>query len=233
MEESLVFIEENQAWIYAILVVAGLIYLRLLIKRIGDYQRTFFGLERERARGRLIRVGTMLGLVVIGFAVIFISTTFAGPALPLSARPTEAPTVSLLNTPDDSGGMDDEVILATSIAEESSSVLSCSNPQATLRYPEDGDSVSGRVEIEGVANIAGFAFYKLEIRSIALGDEWRAITAGVDTICGPDCEDQFVLGTWDTSLVTPGEYEFRLVVLDTVGNAPMPCTIKLRVLPVE
>jgi hypothetical protein len=233
MEETLVFIEENQGWIYTILALAGIVYIRLALLRIGDYQRTFFGLERERARGRLIRVGTMLALVVLGFVVVFLSTTFAGPALPITSRPTEAPTVSLLNTPDDVGNMDDEVMLATAIAGEGSSDLSCANPDATLRHPEDGDNISGRVEIEGVANIAGFAFYKLEIRSAGLDNEWRAIAAGINPICGPDCEDQYVLGTWDTSLVTPGEYEFRLMVLDTVGNAPMPCTIKLRVLPVE
>jgi hypothetical protein len=233
MEESLVFVEENQVWIYVVLALAGLLYVRLAIARYGDYQRTFFGLERERARTRLIPAGTMLGLVVFGFVVVFISTTFAGPALPISSRPTEVPTVSLLRTPDGSGILEDEIELATAISGEDSSVLSCSNSKATLRYPEDGDSISGRIEIQGVANIDGFAFYKLEIRSVALNDEWRAIAAGVNSICGPDCEDQYVLGTWDTSLVTPGEYEFRLVVLDTVGNAPMPCTIKLRVLPIE
>lgn len=233
MEETLVFVEENQVWIYTILALAGVIYLRLTFVRIGELQRTFFGLERERARGRLIRAGTMMGLVLVGFVAVFISTTFAGPAIPISSRPTEVPTVSLISTQDDSDNMDEEVVLATAIAEEDSAATSCANPEATLRFPEDGDNISGRVEIEGVANIAGFAFYKLELRSVTLEDEWRAIAAGTDTVCGPDCDDQFVLGTWDTSLVTPGEYEFRLVVMDTVGNAPMPCTIKLRVLPVE
>ncbi|MEE9507771.1 MAG: hypothetical protein V3V44_00655, partial [Anaerolineales bacterium] len=66
MEEALVFIEENQLWIYIILFLAGLIYLRLVISRSGDYQRTFFGLERERARSKLARAITMLGLVIIG-----------------------------------------------------------------------------------------------------------------------------------------------------------------------
>jgi hypothetical protein len=39
------------------------------------------------------------------------------------------------------------------------------------------------------------------------------------------------LGTWDTRLVVPGEYALRLVVTDTVGNAPQPCVILVRVLP--
>jgi hypothetical protein len=233
MEESLVFIEENQIWIYVILIIAGLIYLRLVISRLGAYQRTFFGLERERARGRLIRAITMLGLVLFGFVAVFVLTTFAGPALPVSSRSTVMPTVSLLSTPDMNEGPEDGSALATAIGDESSSVISCSNPDATLRFPQDGESINGRVDVLGVANIAGFAFYKLEIRGNSVDAVWRAIAAGTKVICGPVCEDEFVLGTWDTSLVTPGEYEFRLVVMDTVGNAPMPCTISVRVLPAE
>ena len=130
-------------------------------------------------------------------------------------------------------GTGEEPALTTAIGDDSSSMLSCSNSDATLRYPQDGDAVSGRVEVLGVANIAGFAFYKLEIRGISVNDTWRAIAAGTKVVCGPGCDDEFILGSWDTSLITSGEYEFRLVVMDTVGNAPMPCTIRVRVLPVE
>jgi hypothetical protein len=233
MEESLVFIEENQLWIYIILVLAGLIYLRLVILRSGDYQRTFFGLERERARSRLARAITMLGLVIIGIVVTFMFTTFASPALPISARPTVAATVSLLSTHDEIDSSGEEIVLATPIGEETSSSISCANPDATVNFPQDGESIRGVVDVLGVANFPGFAFYKLEIRGMAVDNVWRAIAAGTQVICGPACEDDYVLGTWDTSLVTPGEYEFRLVVMDTAGNAPMPCTLTVRVLSVE
>ncbi len=39
------------------------------------------------------------------------------------------------------------------------------------------------------------------------------------------------LGFWDTTLVNPGDYGFRLVVTDTAGNAPLPCVRRVRVLP--
>jgi hypothetical protein len=231
MEEFLLFIEENQIWIYVTLATAGLIYLRLLVLRIGEFQRTFFGLERERARARLTRAGTMFGLVLVGFIAVFVITTFAGPSLPISSRTTPAPTVSFLSTPDENDSVGGEVELATPIGDESPSNLGCSNQDATVQFPQDGETISGRIDILGVADIPGFAFYKLEIRAMTLEAVWRAIAAGTQPVCGSSCDDENILGTWDTSLVTPGEYEFRLVVMDTVGNAPMPCTIKLRVLP--
>lgn len=233
MEETLVLLEENQIWIYSILVLTGLIYLRLSISRWNALQRTFFGLERERARGKLIRSVTMFGLVLAGMIAVFALTTFAGPAIPISSRPTVMPTVSLLRTPDVEGSSAEEVNLATPMEDANQTALGCTNSDATLRFPEDGDSLSGRIEVLGVANISGFAFYKLEIRSVTAENEWRAIAAGTTAVCGPACEDEFILGSWDTSLITPGEYEFRLVVMDTVGNAPLPCTINVRVLPVE
>jgi hypothetical protein len=233
MEETLVLLEENQIWIYMILVIAGLLYLRLSVSRWNALQSTFFGLERERARGKLIRSVTMLGLVFVGVITLFVLTTFAGPSLPISSRPTVMPTVSLLRTPDVEGENPEGLALATPINDENQSAVGCTNPDATLRSPQDGDALSGRIDVLGVANISGFAFYKLEIRSVAGGNEWRAIAAGTKAVCGPDCDDEFLLGSWDTSLITPGEYEFRLVVMDTVGNAPLPCTINVRVLPVE
>ncbi len=37
------------------------------------------------------------------------------------------------------------------------------------------------------------------------------------------------LGAWDTRLIEPGAYLFRLVVTDTSGNAPYPCVIEVEV----
>jgi hypothetical protein len=33
------------------------------------------------------------------------------------------------------------------------------------------------------------------------------------------------LGTFDSSLYLPGEYAFRLMVIDAAGNAPPPCVV--------
>jgi hypothetical protein len=88
------------------------------------------------------------------------------------------------------------------------------------------------VTVAGTANIQNFAFYKYEYIPVSAGVPvagavWRAISAGTD----PKVDEE--LGIWDTSIVTPGDYAFRLVVTDTAGNAPLPCVLTVRVLPSE
>ena len=99
MEETLVFIEENQTWIYILLAVAGLITFRVTLLRFNAVQNTYFNLEREKARITYIRSALMLVLIIVGLLTTFFVATFAGPSVPISARPTAMPTVSLLSTP--------------------------------------------------------------------------------------------------------------------------------------
>jgi hypothetical protein len=42
----------------------------------------------------------------------------------------------------------------------------CANLNATIFSPESGERVSGEVYFKGVANIPGFAFYKLEFNDL-------------------------------------------------------------------
>jgi hypothetical protein len=106
----------------------------------------------------------------------------------------------------------------------------CLNPSATLTFPTNGSDLAGVVTVEGTADIANFAFYKYEYIELAGGSPapgavWRAISAWNTPVVDGE------LGPWDTTLVIPGEYAFRLVVTDTAGNAPLPCVQRVRVLP--
>lgn len=215
MEEALLLIASIQGWVYALTLLAGLIYLRQALKWHAEVRQARFGLERERASSRRVRALAMLGLVAAAALATFALSTFLVPSVPL-ANPTPVPTISLLqagsspspnlNTPDSSG---------------------CLNPAATIIQPEPGDELRGLVEIQGTADIPGFAFYRIEVRQAGPASPWQVITAGTEvTIDGP-------LGTWDTSLVENGVYLLQLVVTDAEGNAPMPCSIEVVVLPPE
>lgn len=224
MEQALLFIEENQAWLYPLLILIGLVYFRLTIRGINEMRSAFFGLERETARAKLTRAAAMLGLVLTGLVSVFVVSTFLVPTIPGDAIPTPLPTVSFLQseaTQFAGGGP----LVGTPQPLETADSSGCQNPNATITIPEDGARVSGVVTVEGTADIPSFAFYKLEYRLIRPGEVWRAISA--DTIP----KSSQVLGTWDTSLREPGEYQFRLVVTDTAGNAPMPCVIQMTVIP--
>lgn len=229
MAEIVVLIGAYQFWIYAGLAIVALVYLRLTWKWFLELRKAMFGLERQRALSGLRRSIAMLILVLTGMLAVFIVSTFVGPALPASSRPTALPTVSLLGTNESAGGATqaEGFAVATSIPVGSPDPAGCENPEATLSSPEGGDTLQGVVEIQGTANIANFAFYKYEYRPVGSEGVWQAVSAGTE----PVSDD--VLGTWDTGLVPAGEYGLRLVVTDTSGNAPQPCVVQVRIVPSE
>lgn len=229
MEEALLLMEEYQIWIYLVLGLAGIIYLHLSIKWYAELRRSIFGLERERAMSKIGRSAAMLALVTAGAIATFIVVTFVVPSVPLSAIPTAVPTISLLTTsvPLLQSSSGEVFQTATPRAVEPIDESGCANPVATLTSPAPGEALRGVVEIKGTAKIPNFAFYKIEYIHLVPGAVWRAISAGTET------KEDEILGTWDTSLVMPGDYGFRLVVTDTAGNAPLPCEILVSVLPSE
>lgn len=220
MEESLALIDRYQVWFYLFLAVVGLGYVRQGWNAYQDLRRSLFGLERERALSRLRRSGAFLALAASAAAAIFILTTFVTPSLPVAA-PTPLPTISLLATPVQAAEPPDQTPAPTSGLDTSG----CENPQATITDPQPDATLSGTVVIRGTAAIDNFSFFKLEYRGLNEQSPWRAILAHEQVVREGE------LGTWDTSLVLPGDYSLRLVVVDTAGNAPLPCTIPVRIVP--
>jgi len=217
MEEALLLISSLQGWIYVLSLLAGLIYLRLALKWHGEARSSMYGLERERASSKRFRAAGMLVLILAANAATFAVSTFLAPQLPASPQPTAVPTISLLE-PDATAGADAALQLAPNEA-------GCLNDEATIDSPASGEEVRGLLEIRGTANIPNFAFYKIEVRPSEPNSGWQVITAGTETLTGE------VLGAWDTSLVENGIYLLQLVVTDSSGNAPLPCTLEIVVLP--
>jgi len=231
MSELLLFLERQQVGMYILLGGVGFLYVRAAIKAYLDLRRARFGLERQQERAKLIRAGVMTGLSLFGMLVVFILTSFISPALPADEIQAPVPTVNLLASPEPSSEEEDAFSTATPLAEGQTDQTGCQNPDATILSPQDGESINGVVDILGTANIDNFAFYTLEYRSITSEGTWRAIMAGTQQVCETFCEEEELLGSWDTSLVTPADYALRLVVTDTSGNAPLPCEIRVSVLP--
>jgi hypothetical protein len=225
MAEALLLIETYQTWIYVILGVAGLVYLGLTAKWLTVYRNALYGLERERAVASISRYGAMTALVAAALLGTFFTANFLGPAVPLASRPTAVPTVSLLATRQGGAGTEGTFVPATELAVGTPEGVGCTNALATLSDPQPDATLTGTVDIKGTANIASFAFYKYEFRAANSAESWQAISAGTE----PVVDD--LLGRWDTSLVPSGDYDFRLVVTDTSGNAPLPCVIRVHVAP--
>jgi len=232
IQELLLFLEANQAWVYLLLGFAAVLYGRLLLSAFNVYRAAIYELERERALRRSLRSGAVLALITAGFITTFILTTFAAPALPAALRPTSIPTVSLLAAPaEENTDAIAEFATATPFSVDLVDSAGCANLNATIIEPESLSSIQGQVDFKGAANTPGFAFYKLEYHDLQPGSNWLAISASNTTVCEQGCPEEDQLGSWDSSLVRPGQYAVQLVVTDTQGNAPMPCQILIQVVP--
>ena len=219
MDEALRFIDRYQAWIYLLLLLAAVLYGQAALRWFSELRRSLFGLEREQSMARLRRSAFFLGLSAASALAVFLITTFITPGLPDPAPAALFPTMALAEEPASAG----TAVAPAAAGEVDSS--GCANPDATIRTPEFGETLTGVVAVRGTASITDFGFYKLEYRTLAADSAWRAIMAGDAPMVDG------LLHEWDTSLVLPGDYELRLVVADTAGNAPLPCTLRIRVAP--
>jgi hypothetical protein len=91
-----------------------------------------------------------------------------------------------------------------------------------ITSPKPGAIVKGQVELFGTADIPNFGFFKFEFSPYG-SDVWSTI--GADRKITQNSS----LGNWDSSEVTPGDYNLRLVVIDNQGNSLPPCIVPLRV----
>jgi hypothetical protein len=100
----------------------------------------------------------------------------------------------------------------------------CIPDELIITSPEPGDEISGTIEIKGTVNIENFGFYKYEVASQG-SDIWATISAGRETVINN------TIGRWDTSALTPGDYQLRIVVTDNKGQPIPPCVIPVRIAP--
>ncbi len=93
-----------------------------------------------------------------------------------------------------------------------------------LTSPKAGTEISGKVDVQGTVNIPDFGFYKYEVAPLNT-DTWATISAGRNLVINGS------LGSWDTTALTPGDYQLRLVATDNQGQSLPPCIIPVRVVP--
>jgi hypothetical protein len=98
----------------------------------------------------------------------------------------------------------------------------CIPGQIMITSPKPGDVIKGQVILIGTANIPNFGFYKYEFSALGT-DVWSTIQANREV------KQDVELGGWDTSEVSPGDYNLRLVVLDNQNNELPPCIVPVRV----
>lgn len=211
------FLSAYEGLIYILLLLAALFAGRRVWNAWRELQAAIFGLEKELARQRL--TFSLIGLLTIFFLFVgvLVLVSFVFPSLPAAAI-VPTPTVNPLAQP---GGT---ALPAETGQAAAASALSngCIPGRLELTFPRSGQEISGTVELKGSADIPNFGFYKYEIAA-AGSDIWATISAGREPV------RDAALGLWNTSQLTPGDYQLRLVVTDNQGLALPACVVIVRV----
>lgn len=87
-------------------------------------------------------------------------------------------------------------------------------PSAEIISPDDGNLISGTVEIVGTANDGHFQDYKLEVRPASHTDGWSPILAFPST----QPKRSEILASWVTP-PTEEDYDIRLIATDRTGKS--------------
>ena len=229
MEEALRFFRTYEMWMYVILALVGLVYVRKFILAWEELRRAAFGLERESAQSSLNQSAGMLVLLFLMAVAVFILVSFVAPNFPAS-NPLLTPTMDLLASPTTTlvpegteqgipTPTEGEVSLTPTIEVVGEG---CVPGQIMLTEPVDGSEINGVVIVKGTANIENFGFYKYEFSTVGT-DTWTTISAGTTPV------KEGELGQWDTTARPNGDYFLQLVIIDNVGQTLEPCIIAVRI----
>jgi len=218
------FLATYEGLIYILLALGGLFAFRWLWKSWREWRDSVFGLEREFAMRRLSQSLIVSLLILFLFFGELFLTSFMVPILPASDM-LVTPTLDILNQTE-SALSGDLSVGATTVApildQPSEQSVGCVPDELIVTSPEPGENVSGTVTLVGTVDINNFGFYKYEV-SPQGAEAWATISVFRETVRNGD------LGLWDTSSLTPGDYQLRLEVTDNQGQALPPCVISVRV----
>jgi hypothetical protein len=229
MDEALRFFRTYEMWIYVILALAGLVYIRKFILGWEELRRAAFGLERESAQSQVNQSAGMLVLLFMMAVAVFALVSFVAPAFP-GSNPLVTPTMDLLASATTTLVVDSTQDAVSIPSTESTTELppvevsgeGCIPGQIMLIEPAEGAEVSGVIIVRGTADIQNFGFYKYEIARPG-ETVWLTIQAG------REIKQEGELGQWDTRTLAPGDYMLRLVVTDNQGQPLEPCVVQVRV----
>lgn len=225
MTELYRFLASYEVLIYIILAIGGLFAFRWLWRSWREWRVAVFSLEREFSARRLGRSAALSALILILFCAEFLMASFFIPGLPADFF-IATPTLDFISTP--TGTLSPEMMtqFAGVAPVAAAGTTGCIPGQIELSFPQPGDEIRGAIELIGTVNITNFGFFKYEVAPMG-SDIWATIAAGRSTV------SEASLGRWDTTALSPGDYQLRLVVVDNQGGELPACIVPVRVIPLQ
>jgi hypothetical protein len=216
----------NLAPVIFALLARGLIFgLRQITRARTEERGAVFGMEREIAQHHMRQAAATLTVVTFLALAEFALVVFLVPNIP-GLTQLATPTMNPLLTP--TGTFPLEFMETLGVVTPGGptptiQAAGCIPGQIDITTPKPGDTLKGSIDLTGSANIPNFGFYKYEFAPLG-SDTWATIVADNKVV------QDSKLGIWDTSAITPGDYQLRLVVSDNQGNSFPACVIQVRII---
>jgi hypothetical protein len=217
------FLGTHEVLIYILLAVGAMFGLRWLWRSWNEWRHAVYSLEKEFALRRIGQAIASLTLILVLFCGELITASFIVPNLPASFFVVTI-TPDLLATP--TGTISAELATAIALTPRPAAPgeVGCVAGEVDITSPHSGREIKGTVDITGTVDVPEFGFYKYEVAPSG-SDAWATISAGRDKVVSGS------LGQWDTTALSPGDYQLRLVVTDNQGRALPACVIQVRIAP--
>jgi hypothetical protein len=204
-----------------------MVYARKTFLAWQEWTAALFGLEKENSQRKFNQAVTILVFCVLLVVGIFVINTFITPAVP-GVHQMATPTIDLTQsaqTATPTQVVPTIEVTAQGLIPTITSYLGrgCVPDQIDWTDPQNGGSISGKVELKGTINIQDLGFYKYEFAAVG-SDTWTTIAAGSTKIT-----DGSLGGAWDTSSLVPGDYQLRLIVTDNQNEQLPACVIQITV----
>lgn len=223
MADLLKFLDTYEVLIYLVLAIGGMLSFRWAYRSWREWRIAVYSLEREFSFRRLARSALISFMIVFFFCSEFLVASFVIPGLPADFF-LSTPTLDLISTPTGTLSADFLTQFANQGQRQKPGAAGCTPGQIELTFPEPGDEIKGVIELTGTVNIPNFGFYKYEVAPNG-SDTWATIAAGRTVVVDGS------LGRWDTTALTPGDYQLRLVVIDNQGTGLPACVVPVQVIP--
>lgn len=220
------FLASYEVLIYILLAIGGLFAFRWLWRSWREWQTAVYSLERQFSSRRMGQSAAISILIVILFCVEVFMASFIIPGLPSDVF-LVTPTLDLISTP--TGTLSAEMMTQYANLPPQTAVANttgCTPNQIMITSPQPGEQIKGAIELIGTVDIPNFGFYKYEVAAQG-SNTWATISAGRTIV------NKGSLGRWDTTALTPGDYQLRLVVTDNQGQALPVCIVPVRIVPIQ
>lgn len=224
MTTLLRFFSQYEIVFYILLGIILVVFSRKVFLAWKDWSSALFGLEKEHYQ-RNINQGITVLIFTFALGVgLFIVTTFVTPAVP-GIQQVSTPTLELtieptvdLSTPTLMTTTQGLIPTLTAFFDRG-----CVPDQIGWTDPINGGTISGTYLLKGVVNVPNLGFYKFEYSQVD-SNNWTTIAAGNTPVV-----NDALGGSWDTSSLTPGDYQLRLIVTDNANNPLPECVITITI----